>query len=333
MPTHYIAYAPTRTELAAQEICDDLDIPCIVPRKVDGFRQGNRRWPDPIIRPLWPNVALLTLTDVQWHQLRRLPKPRFRGTFRMIDPREWERYVLPVIRRVEQDFQFRMEQIEAGHRIEEYEIGDILEMMGGPFIGQMLRFIGMVEAETQEADMAKRKRTAKGGASEPKSAVTLSCPSWDHGASGKANRTRLQVEERGDMDPNTGKIINPNGVTGVRRLSVAGLYHKRKLLTHRQFRAADTLLQTWEQKDRSPPAINEVKVDHSPKPDDRTAMVVDRAMAYVKITKHIPPQYARFINHVARDDLLISKMRDYSPLHMRWLRIGLDKMADNMGFG
>ncbi len=144
--THYIAYAPTRTELDAQAICEDLEIPCIVPRKVEAIRQGKRRWPDPVISAAWPNYAFLTLTDAQWHQLHQLRKPPFRGTFHLVAAKEWDRCLLPAVARVEQDFQYRMEMIEAGQRVAEYNAGDALTMIGGPFAGQMLRFKAMVEA-------------------------------------------------------------------------------------------------------------------------------------------------------------------------------------------
>ena len=183
--------------------------------------------------------------------------------------------------------------------------------------------------------MAKRKRNrggAKGPASAPASAVTLAVTAWDLGAAGSANRKQLITEERGELNVETGKIINPNGVTGVRRLSVASLYCRKGLLTTRQSAAAHKLLLAWEQKDRSPPAIQEAKVDHSPKPDDRTAMLVDRQMEYVKVSKHVPAKFAPFIHWVARDDKHLTSMPGYRrTVYMHRLRTGLDLMADSLG--
>ena len=171
----------------------------------------------------------------------------------------------------------------------------------------------------------------KGAKAAPVSAVSLYNP-WDHGASGPANRKQLITEERGEMNIETGKIINPNNVTGVRRLSVAALYCRKGLLTTRQSAAAHKLLLAWEQKDRSPAAIQEAKVDHSPKPDDRTAMLVDRQMEYIKVSRHVPPQFAPFINWVARDDKHLTSMPGYRrTVYMDRLRKGLDLMADNLG--
>ena len=54
--------------------------------------------------------------------------------------------------------------------------------------------------------------------------VTLTAPmpakAWDMGADGPAAKERHSVTtERGETDPVTGKVRNPNGVTGVRYLS------------------------------------------------------------------------------------------------------------------
>lgn len=163
--------------------------------------------------------------------------------------------------------------------------------------------------------------------------VTLTpCP-WDMGADGPANRAMLVREERGEIDPKTGKVRNPNEVYGVRRISVAAQYMLDGHITKRQFAAADQLLKAWEQKDRRPPAINEAKVDSSPKPDDHTIIILDRAWKYAHVAMCIPAKYAAFIVHVARDDRHLSSMPGYrrDGTYMRRLSDGLDMLADNLG--
>lgn len=187
----------------------------------------------------------------------------------------------------------------------------------------------------------KRKRNrggVKGAKVAPVKSVSIAAlpwnpnPDWDHGATGPANKAQLMTEERGEMDVRTGKLRNPNRVTGARRLSVAQLYERKGLLTVRQSSAAHKLLLAWEQKDRSPAAIQEAKVDHSPKPDDRTAMLVDRQMEYIKVSSHVPQQFAAFVNWVARDDRHITAMHGYRRgVYMDRLRKGLDLMADSLG--
>ena len=188
--------------------------------------------------------------------------------------------------------------------------------------------------------MAKAKRrkpkrnTARHGSNPlPKSAVSLVVAPWDTGASGAANRVGMIVEDVGDVDPETGEVINPNKIRRVRRLSVAAMYLRAGHLTDRQAAAADVLLKAWEQKDRRPPAINEAKVDASPKADDRTVMVLERAMRYVAVARLVAQSWEPYVMHVARDDRHISSMPGYRKggPYMDRLRKGLDDLADRLG--
>lgn len=179
----------------------------------------------------------------------------------------------------------------------------------------------------------KPKRAWRNQHTAGKSEVTIPAYPWDMGADGPANRAMLVREERGEVDPKTGKVRNPNEVYGVRRISVAAQYLLDGHITKRQFAAADQLLKAWEQKDRRPPAINEAKVDSSPKPDDHTIIILDRAWKYAHVAMCIPAKYAAFIVHVARDDRHLSSMPGYrrDGTYMRRLRDGLDMLADNLG--
>lgn len=79
-----------------------------------------------------------------------------------------------------------------------------------------------------------RKRRLKRHSYQKPSAAPVSITPfpWDRGADGPAARAMESVtEQRGEIDPETGKEINPNGVTGVRRISVAENYHRNGHLT------------------------------------------------------------------------------------------------------
>ena len=59
---------------------------------------------------------------------------------------------------------------------------------------------------------AKARRKALKANNARRSAQTrgkVSLPQWDHGAMGQANRVNMVVEERADVDPETGKKVNP----------------------------------------------------------------------------------------------------------------------------
>lgn len=181
--------------------------------------------------------------------------------------------------------------------------------------------------------MSKKRRLKRHSYQKPSAApVSITPFPWDRGADGPAARAMESItEQRGEIDPETGKEINPNGVTGVRRISVAENYYRNGHLTKRQYTAAHALLVAWERKDLTPTLYAE-RVDSSGKPDDRTAILVDHQTAYIRVSRHVPKKYAKFVYHVARDDCKISTLPGYRKGNrfMEYLRTGLDILADNL---
>jgi transcription antitermination factor NusG len=131
----------TRREFDAQEEAETLGLTCHVPRRVDLIRQGKRRRPDPVIRPYLPGYVFVETDADGWHMLKASKHLR---TWMGIGPKEAER-VMQFIARVESDFTQRMAQIEAGERVSEYAPGDLLQIIAGPFSGQLARFKRIAE--------------------------------------------------------------------------------------------------------------------------------------------------------------------------------------------
>lgn len=131
----------TRREFDAQEEAETLGLTCYVPRRVDLIRQGKRRRPDAVIRPYLPGYVFIETDAHGWHMLK--------GSKHL---RSWigigegnARQVMAFINRVEGDFAQRMAQIEAGERVSEYAPGDLLQIIAGPFQGQLARFKRIAE--------------------------------------------------------------------------------------------------------------------------------------------------------------------------------------------
>lgn len=115
---------------------------------------------------------------------------------------------------------------------------------------------------------------------------------WDHGAMGTANRHGLMVEERGEINPDTGKTTNPNGVTGVRRRDILEFWHTRGTLTTAGYNAAVKLRDAFEGTMRGKPALpDNDRVQSSPKPDHAVTIQIDRIS-----------QFTRYMKLVADDD-------------------------------
>jgi transcription antitermination factor NusG len=131
----------TRREFEAQAEAEALGLTCYVPRRVDLIRQGNRRRPDAVVRPYLPGYVFIDTDNHGWQALK--------GSKHL---RSWigigggnARQVMQFIDRVEADYQARMAQIEAGQRVDEYEPGDLLQIIAGPFAGQLARFQRVAE--------------------------------------------------------------------------------------------------------------------------------------------------------------------------------------------
>lgn len=88
-----------------------------------------------------------------------------------------------------------------------------------------------------------KKRKIKRGTRDfaaPKGKVSLPATPWDHGPAIQ-RKTRVHVVQgRGDTNPETGKVVNPNNVTGVRYLrTIDALISKGALPEHAKPAAED----------------------------------------------------------------------------------------------
>lgn len=118
--------------------------------------------------------------------------------------------------------------------------------------------------------------------------MTIAETPWDHGASGQANRHGLIVEERGDKDPRTGKTVNPNGVTGVRRVDLLEYWHRRGTISTEGYNAAEKLRDAFEGTMRGKPSLpDNDRVQSSPKPDYAVTIQIERISRYDRLMRHV----------------------------------------------
>lgn len=134
--------AYSRDPFAAAEECEALGIETIIPRHVELIRQGKRRRPDTIITPAWPRYVFADITPDQWHWLADTKHCR---TLMWVADREAQ-LVRKAANAIERAFSDRMAAIEAGERIWHFTPGDILDIVGGAWAGQVATFIRMAEA-------------------------------------------------------------------------------------------------------------------------------------------------------------------------------------------
>lgn len=165
--------------------------------------------------------------------------------------------------------------------------------------------------------------------------VTLPASPWDHGATGPANRIGLRIEERGEVDPATGKVTNPNGVTGARRVDMLEIYHKRGVISARGHAAGKMLRDAWERTEvgTCAPWLRE-RVDSSPKPDEAVTVQIDRLSALVRITKLVHPNDAGILHCVCALGVGLAHLPEYRGLRhdagKAHLHDALERLADRI---
>ena len=157
--TLWLAYVPTHAEFDLVEDCEAIGITAVVPRKIEAVRTGNNRWPEPRITPYLPNYAFIRATAEEWHWLRDISYVR---DLMGVPPRE-ECKVQEFVDTVEGLFAIRVAEIEQAQKVlkseeaskearraaiasmRQYTPGDLLEVITGPFAGQVAAFGAMVE--------------------------------------------------------------------------------------------------------------------------------------------------------------------------------------------
>lgn len=139
--TLWVVATTNGQEQNVQEQIEALGLTCAVPLRVDVIRQGKRRRPDVVERAYLPGYAFAWFGAEDWHAIRGAKHVR---TMMGVSAQS-ERLVRAFIARVQADYEARMAQISAGLRVEEYNPGDLLQIMTGPFAGQLARFTRMLE--------------------------------------------------------------------------------------------------------------------------------------------------------------------------------------------
>lgn len=157
--TLWAAYVTHGMEFDLVEDCTVLGVEAVAPRKVEAIRTGNRRWPEARITPYLPNYVFVSATPEEWHWLREI---RYVRDIMGIGENE-ARLVREFIATVETQFAVRRTEIDRAEAImrdrdaskaqrreaikamQHYQPGDMLEVITGPFAGQLVRFGQMVE--------------------------------------------------------------------------------------------------------------------------------------------------------------------------------------------
>ena len=165
--------------------------------------------------------------------------------------------------------------------------------------------------------------------------ISLVRAPWDHGASGQANQASLVIEQRGDIASDTGRPVNPNKVTGARRMDPLDLWHGRGTITTNGLNAAKALRLAYENTMRGAPALpDNDRVQSSPKPDVAISILLGRIsdfshlMSMVDKTDRLIVTVCVLDGGHPREIYGAKSFRD----GFRHLKDALDKLHDRMSY-
>ena len=190
----------------------------------------------------------------------------------------------------------------------------------------------MGQALAKKRSKAWKRAVVLNDATRHKPSVTLPDMPWDRGADGPANRIGLVEEPRGEVDENTGKVKNPNGVKGVRRrLWIETYWHQGKI-TRGQLNVARELLDAHEGRKAQDP-LAAIKIDRQTGKPDPQAAAFDKRRKFHAMWAVVPLFARPVIEHVVINNRPLRAMAGCSSArsaerHLERLRKGLDMLRD-----
>ena len=169
--------------------------------------------------------------------------------------------------------------------------------------------------------------------------ITIATTPWDLGASGPANRHGMELEDAADVDPVTGKVVNPNGIKRARRVDMLEVWHRRGTISTAGYNAAEKLRDAYEATQRAPGWADNDRVQSSPKPDHAVTIQIDRLSAFARIMARVENGDRAIVWHCileghAPTTAVINGHKPYygdNAGGLAHVRDALDRLARNMG--
>lgn len=172
------------------------------------------------------------------------------------------------------------------------------------------------------------KKTAK-----PVAMVSLATAPWDLGATGPANRRDMVIEQAADIDPETGEIINPNGIVRARKVDKLEKWYRAGKISAAGYNAAEKLRDAFEATQRAPGWPDNDRVQSSPKPDHAVTIHADRMSRFRAVNRYVAPADRPIIYAYVLDNLDVTSLPEFrgdESAGLAALSAALDRMADSL---
>ena len=143
MTNWWLGYAKAGKEFEVQAALSEMGIRCEVPRKVEAKRVPTKRTPVAVTTPYMGNYVFINCDHEDWH--RAHGTKHLASTMQPISDKFAARHLLTFIDAIELDYSTRMDAINAGERVSEYQPGERIEILAGPLKGQFATFTRIIE--------------------------------------------------------------------------------------------------------------------------------------------------------------------------------------------
>jgi hypothetical protein len=160
--------------------------------------------------------------------------------------------------------------------------------------------------------------------------ITIRRTPWDFGASGPANQDGLIIEPRGDLDPETGRVTNPNTRLGARRETWVDRYLRVGKLTVAQASMARWLRDAAEGRGSQDP-LQALRIDRQAGGSDPAAAAFDARRAFHRMWALLPAWARPVIERVVLEDRPLRSLcqsGQQEARHLDRLQRGLDELRD-----
>ena len=142
--TLWLAYAKAGKELEVQQALADIGITAHCAKVIEARRVGKRHRPDIFIDPLLPNYLFIECDAAQY--LEVIGTKHIAPMMAMV-PAGDLCSVMTFLDAAKNEFENRMSRIAAGERLEQFAVGDLLNVIDGPLAGLSATFMAISEGD------------------------------------------------------------------------------------------------------------------------------------------------------------------------------------------
>lgn len=140
----WLAYARAGKEIEVIDALASEGITAHCAMKVEAKRVGKRRKPDVFITPLLTNYLFVECED---HQYLTVTGTKHIASTMAAIPKADQRSVMRFIALARDEFDSRMAKLEAGERLDQFSVGDVLSIIEGPLSGLTATFKGILDRD------------------------------------------------------------------------------------------------------------------------------------------------------------------------------------------